>query len=301
MNNVIYTKVSVFRNVKDYKFVPKLENAKKEEIVNKLAEVLKDFSLIDLTKTSEQIKEYISSMQISTKSNLIFLNQKNNLAVTLFDGEHITITSYTENFSDSIFKNVKEVVDLISNKISLSFSDNYGYLMSDLTKIGSAVKIESAIDLNAIKQLEKTEQVKNNISKLGYSLIETKDKNIFKLSTVCNLGFSESEVISEFEKVLKQLEDLEIESAKMLDVENHDEYLDSALRSLAVLKNSHLMAYDELKIHLSNLRLGVNLGLVDVKLTSLNALQRLVKNVEYLSKSEAIDLSNKVKSILKGE
>ena len=105
MNNVIYTKVSIFRNVKDYKFVPKLEANKKEEIVNNLASILKDFSLIDLTKTSEQIKEYISSLQISTKNNLVFLNQKNNLAITLFDGEHITISSFTEGFDDKIFKN----------------------------------------------------------------------------------------------------------------------------------------------------------------------------------------------------
>ena len=152
MNNVIYTKVSIFRNVKDYKFVPKLEANKKEEIVNKLVEILKDFNLIDLTKASEQIKLYISSLQINTKNNLVFLNQKNNLAITLFDGEHITITSFAENYDEKIFKNVKDVAALISNKISLSFSDNYGFLMSDLTKIGSAVKIESAIDLNAIKQ-----------------------------------------------------------------------------------------------------------------------------------------------------
>ena len=124
MNNVIYTKVSVFRNIKDYKFVPKLEQNKKEEIVNKLLDVLKDFNLIDLTKASEQIKEYIKSMQITTKNNLVFLNQKNMSAVTLFDGEHITITNYAENFNAEIFKNVKDIVNLISQKISRRYIYN---------------------------------------------------------------------------------------------------------------------------------------------------------------------------------
>ena len=41
MNNIIFTKAMVFRNLKDYKFVPKLEEEKKGEIVDKLSSALK--------------------------------------------------------------------------------------------------------------------------------------------------------------------------------------------------------------------------------------------------------------------
>ncbi len=304
MNNVIYTKVSVFRNLKDYKFMPKLEANKKQEIETKLADALTGFSKIDLNSASEQIKQYISSkLMVQTKSNVVFLNQKNNLAVTLFDGEHIAISGVDENYDVKCFEKTKEVSDMLSNKLNLAFSDQYGYLMSDLTKIGSGIRIESAIDLNAINQLEKIEQLKRNISKLGYSLTETKDENVYILSTVCNLGFSENEVNCEFEKTLNKLQDLELESAQMLDVENHDNFLDNALRSLAILSSAHLLTYDELKKHISTLRLGLNLGLIDLNIKTINRLQELVngKTMEFISKSELIDLAGKVKSILKGE
>lgn len=304
MNNVIYTKVNFFRNVKDYKFTPKLEEDKKQEIISKLQEILTDFTKIDYSQANEQLKKYINdNLMLTPKYNTLFLNKKNNVAVLLFEGEHIIISSICEDFSDTSFNKAKEIESLLANKLNLTFNDQYGYLMSDLSKIGSGLKIEACIDLNAINQLEKIEQVKRNLIKLGYSLFETDNKNIYILSTVCNLGFSESEIKLEFEKTLTKLQELEIESAKMLDVENHDNFIDMAQRSLAILSSAHLLTFNELKKLISNLRLALNLNLINIKLSTINKLQALVlnKNKDFISKSELIDLANNVKNILKGE
>ena len=304
MNNIIYTKVNFYRNVKDYKFTPKLEEGKRQEIILKLQDVLTDFTKIDYSQANEQIKNYITeTLMLNPKNNIIFLNKKNNVAVLPFEGEHILISSQCENFSENCFNKAKEVETLLANKINLTFNDQYGYLMSDLSKLGCGVKIEAGIDLNAINQLDKIEQVKRNLAKLGYSLSETGDKNIYVLSTVCNLGYSESEVKLEFEKTLNKLQELELESAKMLDVENHDVFIDKAQRSLAILGAAHILTYDELETHISTLRLGINLNLIDLKQATINKLQALVlnKNKDYISKTELIDLANNVKNILKGE
>ena len=45
MTNIISTKISVFRKLKDYKFMPKLEQGKIDEIEDKI-----DVALKDLTK-----------------------------------------------------------------------------------------------------------------------------------------------------------------------------------------------------------------------------------------------------------
>ncbi|MBR2970132.1 MAG: hypothetical protein IKC49_03655 [Clostridia bacterium] len=120
---------------------------------------------------------------------------------------------------------------------------------------------------------------------------------------MCNLGNSEQEILDEFNKVIDKLDDLEIESAKMLDINNHDEILDKSRRSLAILESAYLMTYEELDNIIMNIRMGKNLGQIDIDYSVLSKLDRLIldKNNEFTSKSELIDLANTARNILKGE
>ena len=60
MNNVISTKVTIYRNVKDYKFEPKLEIQQKQEIVDNDY----DLSINKYKKIEYVAKEYPSSSEL---------------------------------------------------------------------------------------------------------------------------------------------------------------------------------------------------------------------------------------------
>lgn len=305
MNNVIYTKASIYRNLKDYKFVPKLEVQKKEEIVNLLKTAFK--TKLTLTNLQEADVELIKTLKenslLKPNVNNVFLDKKKSVCVNLFDGEHITIVSCADGYNKSAYNSVKQISDLLSEKISLAYSDDYGFLMSDLNKIGAGIRLECGICLNALKTINKIEQVKQNVRKLGYVINETNIPGIYSLCTLCNLGFSEKDIFNEFEKMVMKLEDLEIESVKMLDVTNHDELVDKANRSLAILNSAHLINYDELDKLLINVRTGINLNILDIDSDIVLNLQKLTKNknTQIMSKSEHLELALKVKQILKGE
>ena len=191
----------------------------------------------------------------------------------------------------------------MADKISLSYSDQYGYLMSDISKVGAGIKLDCQICLPSIKELNKIDQIKQNIRQLGYVLKETNSPTIYQLSTICNLGYSEKEIFEEFDKMVQKLQDLEVESAKMLDVTNHDVILDRTMRSLAILNSCYLMTSEELKNLLINLRTGANLGMVNIDTKKLNQLQVLSNSnlSEFVSATETKELAEKVKNILKGE
>ena len=303
MNNVVFTKVSIFRNLKDYKFVPKLEADKQNEITEKLSAALKGkMNLTELSSINLDAQKVLKTNRLvtNTRCNNIYLGEQENLCVVLFDGEHLTINSVEQGFNKSAFVRASELARELSNKISFAYTDNYGYLMSDLTKIGAGIKLECDIDFSAIVELEKIEQVKQNVRKLGYQLTPTNNKSIFTLSTLCNLGLTEAEIFDEFEKTINKLQDLETESAKMLDATNHEELIDRTNRTLAVLKAAYLMNYDELKTHISVLRTGLNLGLVNLSAETLNKLQNLsISERDFMSKTEMIDLAKQVQKILK--
>lgn len=304
MNSVIFTKVNIFRNLKDYKFLPKLENTKKEEIVEKVSDALKGkMSLNYLPKASEEFINKLKENGLLTPNvNNIFTKNEGNTIVEMFSDEHIAIKSSTFGFDRQIFNDAKEISDLFSNKLNLAFSDEYGFLMSDLKKVGSGIKIESLLSLNGLSRINKIEQVKQNVAKLGYSLIPTDLKNVYVLTTNCNLGFSEKEVFEDFEKTLKNIDNLEIESLKMQDVSNHDELQDKVERAKAILSSAHLLTQNELEMHLSTLRMGNSLNLCDIDDEKIRHAEKLClfNKKETISQSEMKDLANEVRNLFKG-
>ena len=243
-----------------------------------------------------------SSLLLPNTQNL-FVSKNDNISINLFNEEHMSIVSSCVGFDEKAITKALELNQFLSTQISFAFSDEFGYLMSDLNKIGCGIKLESDIMLSAITKINKIEQVKQNVAKLGYSLKETKYPAVYTLSTKCNLGISEKKICEDFENTLSKLQELEIESVKMVDATNHDEMLDKALRSVAIINSAHLLTYDELYNIIVNLRMGLNLGIVNIQFKTLNQLQKLVTNKlnDIVSQTEMKELALKAKEILKGE
>lgn len=303
MNNVLFTKVAFYRNFKDYKFVPKLTSEKKQEIIEKLTQTLPNFKLIESKNIDEKTTKILNKNYLQNNAKVMLLDAKNNVVINLFETEHLEICATSFDFGKAAYKKVKEVVDILANAINLAYADNYGYLMSDITKIGSGLNLTSEISLPCLENLGKIEQIKQNLKKLGYNLNETKLKSVYQLSTICNLGVVEKEILEDFEKMLTKLQDIEIESAKMLDIGSHDEIMDKSVRSLAILKSSYLLTSEELNSLLTNIRTGLNLQMLDVDLNKINKLQMLTysQNLDFISQSDLKNLAEKVQEILKGE
>lgn len=302
MNNVMFLKVSFYRNLKNYKFVPKLTEDKRVEIVDKIDTALdKELLKLDQNTLDANMRDYLSTFNLLAGGNNTMFLSKDNVAINLFAGEHMTITASNVGFDKSVYNRAKNIADLLSNKVEMAYSDTYGYLMSDLNKVGSGIEVQCEMNLHAIILLGKINQVRQNVRNLGFDLRE-KQGDTYIVSTMCNLGRKESELISDFTGIVEKLQDIETESAKILAVENRDEILNSVLRSEAILKSAHLINYTELNNLLTNLRLGANLGYTSVSEQQFNELQKLIKNknTDNADKNELITLAEQVKKILKG-
>lgn len=305
MNNVLSTSVIIFRNIKDFKFENKLTVENKQQIVGMLSSALKGkMSLLNISEADANVVKHLknSNLLMQNTQNL-FVCKNEDVSINLFNGEHISIVSSCTGFDKKIISKAVELNQVLSSKISFAFSDEYGYLMSDLNKIGCGLMLESVIMLSAITKINKIEQVKQNVSKLGYILKETKYPAVYVLSTKCNLGISEKKICEDFENTLRKLQELEIESVKMVDATNHDEMLDKVSRSVAIINSAHMLTYEELYNILVNLRMGLNLGMVNIEFETLNKLQSLVTNKlnDIVSQSEMKELAQKTKEILKGD
>ncbi len=300
MTNIINTKISVYRNLKDYKFMPKLEKEKYAEIENKVDVALNDLTKINLENTNSATINYIKQNNLlSNNSKAVYLT-KDNVAVNLFGDEHLAVVATCNGFDEKLIQKISAVISGLENKLSMSYNDQYGYLMSDIKNLGSGIQVESLINLAALVEMGKIGQVCQNIKNLGYA-IEKITSTTYQVSTVCSLGLTSSEVFVEFGKTLTKLAELEVETEKMLYSTNTEELTDKVYRSLSLLGGAYLLSYDELKTNLDLLRVGSNLGIIDVKDKQIYALQALLdsKFDQFETKQEQLELANKVKEILK--
>jgi len=303
MNNIVFVTAKVLRNFKDYKFMPKLEQEKFADIEQAVETALgAGYHKIVLNSADQGIISYLAENNlISNNSRIVFVNKNKSISVSIFEDEHVIIRSSANHFCKTAIKNATELAKNLADKIAFAYNDEYGYLFSNLGFIGSGLKLEGDIDLSSIVSLNKIEKVIQNIKNLGFTL-RCKDKNIFTLSTNCNLGFSETEIVEEFEKMLNNLQEIEVESAKMLLASNHDEVLDKVYRNEAILSSAYKISEDELKHMLSLLRVGLNLNLINIEDKKLKELQKLVTNKfnSTMAKDDVL-LAEKVKKIIKGE
>ena len=301
MNNVICTNVKYFRNVKDYKFLPKLEEEKRKEIYDLVSKgVTKEMKFIDQSNKEDFNKLYELNL-ILPNSKTIFADLKNDVVLSLFEDEHIKINAGGLGYDEKILANAKKIENLIKDKINLTYSDEYGYLTSNLVLIGNGMRISSVLDLSSLKEMGKIDKVTQNVKNLGYILRHI-GENLYELSTSCTLGFTESEVITEFGKMLNKVDDLENESLRLQDIQNHDEIIDRAHRSYGVLTNAYLLNVDELKKHVSNILRGINLDELKVDKNAVLKLYSLCRTkTNFITKNDMKNLATTVQNILKGD
>ncbi len=298
MNNVLSTYVSVVRNLKDYKFTPKLEESKMAEIVDKVAAALPNFKKVEIANLDRNV---VNLPIFKSKYNTALLSEDGRVAITFFDGEHITIMSAASGYDADCFKRVHLVSEQLKNALNLVYNDDYGYLTSNLFSVGNGLKLSCSFALSGIVAIGKIDQVKQNVHQFGFNLTNGEYDDQFVLSTGCNLGYTSSEVAAEFEKMANKLQELERDSVKLYASTNADEIYDRYLRAVAVLKNAYLMPNDELSAHIKTLRMGLNLGYNEVDSSKINALQKLLKDEQFVSVSGLKATAEKVKAILGGK
>ena len=302
MNNVISTNVKYFRNVKDYKFLPKLDKEKQMAIYDIVVNAVnKEMKLIGQQSNPNCFDKLYELNLITPKSKTLLSNLKSDVIISLFEDEHIVICAGCLGFDEKIFKNAKKVETLIRDKINLSYNDEYGYLTSNLSLIGNGIKISSVLDLSSLKEMGKIDKVIQNVRNLGFAL-RYLDENLYELSTSCTLGFTESEMIKEYTKMLAKLDELENESLNYLYPKFQDEIIDKACRSYGILSNAYLLNVDELKKHATNILRGVNLNTLKVDRNAVLKLYSLTRTKSnFTTKDNMLTLASKVKEVLKGD
>jgi protein arginine kinase len=178
----------------------------------------------------------------------------------------------------------------LDKKLGFAFDKSYGYLTCCPTNIGTGIRASVMLHLPALSMTGYIKGILETCGKVGvavrglYGENSEAEGNMFQISNQVTLGQTEEEIIAGISNITAQI----AEQEKMLRMElyrqNPVRFEDKIFRSLGLLRNARLISSEESLKLISDVRLGLIMGLLQgMELEDLNELTLMIQPA-YLQK-----------------
>ncbi len=289
---VLSSRIRLARNINKVPFPHKLEENNGRNVVKLVEDAFYSASNIEEEfKTNYLWQKDLVSNQVFLERHLISKNllDNNNKAAFILDKnettsimineeDHIRIQCITAGLDlEDVYSFADKVDNILEEKIDYAFEEKLGYLTTCPTNIGTGLRASVMIHLPTLSLSNKVNGVLNAVTQVGmtirglYGEGSKGRSNIYQISNQITLGLSEEEIISNLKAVVSQVVSEETTCRKMLIGKYKYEIEDRIYRALGVLKSAVLLNANECLKLLSDVRLGVEMGIIkDINKVMLN-------------------------------
>lgn len=285
---VLSTKIKLSRNFADIPFIAKATEKDLQNVVERMQKILpklgyglklqrlKDMDLI--TKQSLLEKNLVNQEFISDNTDVeaICINDEENICIMLNELDHIEIQVFNSGLEiDNSFNLISEIDQKLRNEEKIAFDKKFGYLTSDLVNVGTGMKASILVHLPGLKKTGNLQKILDIVENFGmnirneYGEYSKKDSDVYQISNRQTLGISEKDTIANLKIITEKIVEQERIARKFL-AENSKNLEDSIYRSLGILLYAKRMSLEESNKLISEVKLGVDLGilleLTDIKI-----------------------------------
>lgn len=296
---VISSRVRLARNLKDYPFPFRMEKEQGAEVLGKVRDSIlgsdpsaKKYKFLDVKKINPIDKQSLVEKHLispdlaeSQRESGIILSNDEKISIMINEEDHLRIQCIFPGMQiENAWKLCSNIDNLLEEKMDFAFDDRYGYLTCCPTNLGTGIRASVMLHLPALVMTGYIKGVLEACGKLGvavrglYGENSEASGNMFQVSNQVTLGHTEEEVIAHIKNVAYQI----IEQERMLRTELYKQgavrFEDKVFRSFGLLSNVRIISTEESLKLLSDVRLGVDMGIIkQVSLDVLNEIMLLVQ------------------------
>ena len=294
MNNkdiVVSTRIRLARNLRDYPFECNLSKDKRKYITDKVKDALMhsnssiqdEIQFIDMSDISEQeaismVERHLVSPEfISDRSGRgLLLMKDESVSIMINEEDHVRLQVLKPGSSlDEAYDIADKIDTLLDERLTFAFDERLGYLTECPTNLGTGMRASLMLHLPLLQENGAMSRIASSLSKLGITIRGTYGEgtkakgSLYQLSNQVTLGLSEQAAISNLEDISSQLISQERKAREGLST--NLKTLDLIGRSLGILQRAALLSNDEAMNLISNIRLGVSIGIInDVSIDDIN-------------------------------
>lgn len=184
---------------------------------------------------------------------------------------------------DELYEKASALDDRLESRLDYAFDDKYGFLTACPTNVGTGLRASVMLHLPALSLGNRIQRVSNNLNRFGFTLRGIYGEgsvplgHIYQLSNQLTLGQSEEDIIKSLNELKTRIIEEEIEMRSIMHSDHLIKAKDSIFRSYGILKHAYTISLKEAANHLSNVKLGVDLGFLPENTIRFQELVQLIQ------------------------
>lgn len=292
---IISSRIRLARNLEEFPFPIALTTEKSKEIIKKISDsiiqsntILKnDFKLVGLEEISDNDKQVLIEKHLISpnliekpKKSAVMINTDESVSIMINEEDHVRIQCLFPGFQlEETWDLANKIDDIIEEDLKYAFDEDIGYLTSCPTNVGTGIRASIMIHLPALTMTGYMNRIIQAVNQIGfivrgiYGEGSESEGNMFQISNQVTLGRTEEEIIQTLIEVTKQITNKERDARATLISNNRVKLEDKICRSYGVLTGARIMSSKEALKLMSNVRLGVDLGIIeDIDVKTINTL-----------------------------
>lgn len=206
----------------------------------------------------------------NTHAKGVILGKQEEISVMINEEDHLRIQIFHPGLQlEAAWRLADTVDDEFEAQLDYAFDQERGYLTACPTNVGTGMRASVMLHLPALKLVNQVGHVLGAVSKFGlavrglYGEGSDTQGSIYQLSNQATLGLSEEAIIERLNRLTNQILNGERQAREFLMDERHRLSTEDRLyRSYGILTHARSMTAQEAMGLLSDVKLGVELGMI---------------------------------------
>ena len=306
-STVLSSRVRLARNYEDLPFDTARKPEEAATCIARTANALalsgmdEGFQLIRLNALTETQRKALAESRLISKDLLkepetaaVLLRQEDALSIMINEEDHLRIQAVRPGLdllsaASACFR----VDDALSRQVAFAFDKQLGYLTACPTNTGTGMRASLLMHLPMLTICKQMGNVGQIVAKVGLTIRGVYGEgaealgNLYQVSNQVTLGRTEQELISAVTAVGHQLTDMENVLREKALATSRVTLEDTVFRAWGLMKYARVMPLNEFFKHWSGVRLGADLGLLPVKVATLDAMLEQAQDANLQSLAES--------------
>lgn len=320
---IISSRIRLARNLDNVPFSTMMDDRQAEKVIEDVGKALlgghsalaDQFELLRLKDLSELdrqvlVEEYLASPDLIRNVNrgALLINKDHTVSIMINEEDHVRIQCLAPGLQlQETWELADKVDDLLEENLSYAYDEQLGYITACPTNVGTGMRASLMMHLPALAATNNIRDVLQAVGRVGmtvrgiYGEGSEARGDIYQISNQVSLGQTEDDIINNLTAVGRQLLGKERKARELLLSSGRLQLEDRIYRALGVFSNARMLSSQEAMELISNLRLGVSLGILkDMDLALLNQLMFMIQPA-HVQKLKGRELQPAERDIIRAE
>lgn len=280
---VISSRIRLARNLAAFPFTNRASGYQKAEIEASLRERIAKLEItprlgyLNVPGLSNLDRQFLVERQLISRELAtadgprgVALGAQETVSLMVNEEDHLRLQVMRSGFTlDEAWQEIDRFDDLIEERVTYAFSEEFGYLTACPTNVGTGMRASVMLHLPALEHTKQIEKVFRALQKINlavrglYGEGSRASGHFYQISNQVTLGKSEPKILDEIQTNILEIVRYERAARQSWLRDNKQGLQDKISRAHGTLCSATMMTSEETMELLSFVRLGINLQLVD--------------------------------------